>query len=36
MIANQHKFPRPPRLGSGFKDNSNLENIFKDKKELLK
>lgn len=36
MIANQPKFPRPPRLGSGFKDNSNLENIFKDKKGVVK
>lgn len=36
MIANQPSFPRSPRLGSGFKDNSNLENIFKDKKGVVK
>lgn len=36
MIANQPKFPRPPRLGSGFKDNSNLKNIFKNKKRVVK
>ena len=35
MIANQPKFPRPPRLGSGFKDNSNLESIFKNKKRVV-
>lgn len=36
MVANQPKFPRTPKLGSGFKDNSNLENIFKNKKRVVK
>ena len=36
MVVNQPKFPRTPRLGSGFKDNSNLENIFKNKKRVVK
>lgn len=35
MIANQPKFPRLPRLSSGFKDNSNLESIFKNKKRVV-
>lgn len=35
MVVNQPKFPRTPKLGSGFKDNSNLENIFRNKKRVV-